>query len=480
MKAKLEQTTAAKVQFEQTSKAELDDVKAKLEQTTAAKVQFEQTSKAELDDVKEKLKQTTAAKVQFEQTSKAELDDVKAKLEQTTAAKVQFEQISKAELDDVKAKLEQTTAAKVQFEQTSKAELGDVKAKLEQTTAAKVQFEQTSKAELDDVKAKLEQTTAAKVQFEQTSKAELDDVKAKLEQTTAAKVQFEQTSKAELDDVKAKLEETTAANFLLEQILSKAELDDVKAKLEEITAAKFLLEFEETSKAELDDVKAKLEKANARATVDLKQMSRAEVQVVKGPSDIGMTWYASILSAAGAGWCFLWFVHLRKTLLEQDLQDITTRFEQTSAAKAQPEETLEDDFPVKTFIQDDWTVITVQCPGVKIQDIRVEYCDGPRQGKIQIDRKEALGVQPLQWEHPIHFDSPHEFVPSETRPGAFLFWCCGKKLFSNPEQTLHGRLRFRMTLSYPGYPGYPPCIRCEDGLLLVKFRSFQPQLQAGM
>ena len=312
-----------------------------------------------------------------------ELSDLKVK----HAALKNQSAVFAAELDDVRAKLEQTTAAK--------AQLG---AKLEQTTAAKAQFQKTSKAELDDVKAKLEQTTAAKAQFQKTSKAELDYVRAKLEQTTAAKVQFEQTSKAELDDVKAKLEQTTAAK----------------------------VQFEQTSKAELDDVKAKLEKANARATVDLKQMSRAEVQVVKGPSDIGMTWYASVLIAAWAGWCFLWFVHLRKALLEETLEDVKAKLEQTISARA-----AIIDFPVATFVRDDWTVITVQCPGVKIQDIRVEYCDGPRQGKIQIDRKEALGVQPLQWEHPIHFDSPYEFVPSETRPGAFLFWCCGKKLFSN-------------------------------------------------
>ena len=88
----------------------MDDVKAKLEQTTAARVQFEQISKAELDAFKAKLEQTTAAKVLFEQTSKTELDEVKA-------AQVQLEETYKAELDAVKAKLQQTTAAKAQVEQ---------------------------------------------------------------------------------------------------------------------------------------------------------------------------------------------------------------------------------------------------------------------------------------------------------------------------------------------------------------------------
>ena len=117
--------------------AEMDDVRAKLEQTTAAKAQFQKTSKAELDDVKAKLEHTIAAKAQFQQTSKAELEDVRAKLEQTTAAKAQFEQISKAELDDVRTKLQQTTAAKAQLEQ----QLEDFQAKFDRTLPASLAAE---------------------------------------------------------------------------------------------------------------------------------------------------------------------------------------------------------------------------------------------------------------------------------------------------------------------------------------------------
>ena len=192
--------------------AEMDDVRAKLEQTTAAKAQFQKTSKAELDDVKAKLEQTTAAKARLEQTSAAELDYAMTKLKHTIAEKAQFQKTSKAELDDVRAKLEQTTAAKAQFQKTSKAELDDVKAKLEHTIAAKAQFQQTSKAELEDVRAKLEQTTAAKAQFEQISKAELDDVRTKLQQTTAAKAQLEQ----QLEDFQAKFDRTLPASLAAE------------------------------------------------------------------------------------------------------------------------------------------------------------------------------------------------------------------------------------------------------------------------
>ena len=425
VKAKLEQSTAAKVQLEQTSKAELDDVKAKLEQTTAAKAKLEQASKAELDDVKAKLEQTTAAKAQLEQASKAELDDVKAKLEQTTAAKAQLEQASKAELDDVKAKLEQTTAAKAQLEQASKAELDDVKAKLEQTTAAKAQLEQTSKAELDDVKAKLEQTTAAKAQLEQASKAELDDVKAKLEQTTAAKAQLEQASKAELDDDKAKLEQATAAKAQLEQA-SKAELGGVKAKLEQTIAAK--MQLEQTP----EDFRAKFDQAwPANLATELTQ------------------WYACLPVGTGmlAAIAFVsYFVEMLAKLVKNDrrgdgfgcLLDPAQVRMIGSIASCRNEGLVEVNcvstallpsaghpgFPVETVVEDDLKVIAVHCPGVTIHDVRVEYYDGVSQGKVQIDRKEAKGVPPLQWEWNFQFDTHHEFVQSETRPAFFFYLSC--------------------------------------------------------
>ena len=71
-------------------------------------------------------------------------------------------------------------------------------------------------------------------------------------------------------------------------------------------------------------------------------------------------------------------------------------------------------FPVETIIQDDRKILVVQCPAVTIHDIRVEY-DGHSHGKLQIERKEGLGVEPLHWEWKIHFDTHHEFVQSDTR-----------------------------------------------------------------
>ncbi len=71
-------------------------------------------------------------------------------------------------------------------------------------------------------------------------------------------------------------------------------------------------------------------------------------------------------------------------------------------------------FPVETIVQDERKILVVQCPGVSIHDIRVEY-DGHRHGKLQIERKEGLGVEPLHWEWKIDFDTQHEFVQSDTR-----------------------------------------------------------------
>ena len=71
-------------------------------------------------------------------------------------------------------------------------------------------------------------------------------------------------------------------------------------------------------------------------------------------------------------------------------------------------------------MEDDLKVIAVHCPGVTIHDVRVEYYDGISQGKLQIDRKEAQGVPPLQWEWNFQFDLHHEWLQSETRLG-FLF-----------------------------------------------------------
>ena len=71
-------------------------------------------------------------------------------------------------------------------------------------------------------------------------------------------------------------------------------------------------------------------------------------------------------------------------------------------------------FPVETIIQDDRKILVVQCPGVTIHDIRVEY-DGHSHGKLQIERKGGLGVENFRWEWKIHFDTHHEFVQSDTR-----------------------------------------------------------------
>ena len=124
-----------------------------------------------------------------------------------------------------------------------------------------------------------------------------------------------------------------------------------------------------------------------------------------------------VMMAVGLGvmaaWCgFLAFYRLKasKEELEQKLEDANTKLEQTSTARWYP-----IDFHVATVVKDDRKIIVVQCPGIGIHDIRVEYYDSCSRGKIQIDRKEALGVLPMKWEHAIHFDSHYEFLPSETR-----------------------------------------------------------------
>eukprot|EP00435_Cladocopium_sp_Y103_P018291 s2324_g4.t1 len=136
-----------------------------------------------------------------------------------------------------------------------------------------------------------------------------------------------------------------------------------------------------------------------------------------------------------------------KARLEEKLKDLQTRFRKTRPPRLATEVlpwyaslpagswvlaatavARHPDFPVEMAVEDDRKVIAVHCPGVTIHDLRVEY-DGVSQGKIQIERKEAQGVPPLQWERQFQFDSHHEFV------------------------------------------------QCEDGILRVSFKSVKPQPQ---
>ena len=58
--------------------------------------------------------------------------------------------------------------------------------------------------------------------------------------------------------------------------------------------------------------------------------------------------------------------------------------------------------------------MTIECPGVKVEDVRVEF-DGHSRGKVQIQRKESPAVEALGWEMPISLNSGHEFVASDMR-----------------------------------------------------------------
>ncbi|CAK9036293.1 Hypothetical protein SCF082_LOCUS21664 [Durusdinium trenchii] len=92
-------------------------------------------------------------------------------------------------------------------------------------------------------------------------------------------------------------------------------------------------------------------------------------------------------------------------------------------------------FPVTRTVQDGKRLVAVECAGVSIHNVRIEY-DGRSKGRIQIDRKEALGLRAISWERDFQFDdegSWFEWLQSETR--------------------------------------------CEDGLLVIPFQPVAPQRQ---
>ena len=212
------------------------------------------------------------------------------------------------------------------------------------------------------------------------------------------------------------LEELIAkhAGLELQSAAVVSQVVELQSTLEETSAAKAHLEqTSKASKAELENVKTKLGWLKARLAY-AEWSSGSGITSPYGIATIVLVIVLVIVTIACA--VKLEQAHAAKAEVEEtsraELEDVKAKLEQASAAPL--------DFPVETIVQEDRKVIAIQCPGVTIHDFRVEY-DGLCQGEIQIDRKEALGVQPVQWTWKINFDSYHEFLLDEIRPG-FAVW----------------------------------------------------------
>ena len=208
------------------------------------------------------------------------------------------------------------------------------------------------------------------------------------------------------------LEELIAkhAGLELQSAAVVSQVVELQSTLEETSAAKAHLEqTSKASKAELENVKTKLGWLKAR----LAYAEWSSGSGITSPYGIATIVLVIVTIACAVK---LEQAHAAKAEVEEtsraELEDAKAKLEQTSAAPL--------DFPVETIVQEDRKVIAIQCPGVTIHDFRVEY-DCLCQGEIQIDRKEALGVQPVQWTRKINFDSYHECLLDEIRPG-FAVW----------------------------------------------------------
>ena len=79
-------------------------------------------------------------------------------------------------------------------------------------------------------------------------------------------------------------------------------------------------------------------------------------------------------------------------------------------------------FPVTHTIQDGKRVVAVECAGVSIHNVRIEY-DGRSKGTIQIDRTEAFGLPAISCKQDFQLEdegSWFEWLQSETRPGVTI------------------------------------------------------------